>query len=120
MMLNGVVFNYGTTMCQITKSTDYFWWFWAVFYPILLATVITCFLRKYSQWSWTMYGYTQIVCVRLYDGVTGLLLNFLCFFYTCIFVLYFVLNEACYESTGGHAPIDEMYLKSSSFSMCIE
>ena len=110
MMLNGVVSNCGTTMCQITESTDDLWWFWAVFYPIIVDTVIHYFLRNYFKLHWTMYGYTHIVCVRFYDGFTGLLLHLLSFFCTCIFVLYFVLAEVWYKSTGGHETIDEMYL----------
>ena len=53
-----------------------------------------------------MYGFTHIVCVSFADGFTVLLLCILYFFCTCISVLYFVLAEAWYESTGIHEPID--------------
>ena len=57
-----------------------------------------------------MYGFTHIVSVSFADGYIGLLLCILYFFYTCIFVLYFVLTEAWYESTGVNKPIDELYI----------
>ena len=57
-----------------------------------------------------MYGFIQIVCVSFADGFTIFLLCILYFFCTCIFVLYFLLTEACYGSTGIHGPIDELFI----------
>ena len=83
-------------MYQITDSTDDFWWFWTAFYHIVEATVITCV--------------THIVSVSFADGFIVLLLCMLYFFCTYTFVLYFILTEAWYESTGRNEPIDELYL----------
>ena len=57
-----------------------------------------------------MSGFTHIVCVSFADEYTVLLLYILYFLCTCIFVLYFVLTEAWYESTGIYEPIDELYI----------
>ena len=57
-----------------------------------------------------MYVFTHIVCVSFSDGCTGLLLCHLYFSCACIFVLYFVLTEAWYESKGIHEPIYELYI----------
>ena len=91
-------------------SIDGFLWFWTAFYPIIEATVITCFLRQYFQWGWTMSVFTHIVCVIFDYGFTGLLLCILYFFCTWIFVLYFLLTEAWYESIDIHEPIDELHI----------
>ena len=57
-----------------------------------------------------MYGSTHIVWLIYADEFTVLLLYALYIFCTCIFVLYFVLTEAFYESTGIHELIDELYI----------
>ena len=110
MILKCVVSNCGNILFQIMDSTDDFWLFWAAFYPIMEAIAIACFLRQDFQWVWTMSGFTHIVCVSFTDGFTGFLLCILYFLCSCIFALYFVLTEACYESTGIHEPIDELYI----------
>ena len=56
-----------------------------------------------------MSVFTHIFCMIFADGFTGLLLCILYFFCACIFVLYFVLTEAWYESTDMREPIDELY-----------
>ena len=57
-----------------------------------------------------MYGFTHIICVIFADGFTVPILYILHFLFTYIFVVYFVLTEACYESTGIYEPIDELYI----------
>ena len=91
-------------------SIDDFWWSWTVFHPITEDTVITCFLRQDFQWVWTMYGFKHIICVIFDNEFIGFLLCILYFFCTCIFVLYFLLTEAWYESTDIHEHIDELYI----------
>ena len=108
MILNCVVSNIGATMYQIMESTDDVWWFWTAFYPIMEATVIDCFFRQEFQWGWSMSWFTNIFCVSFADGFTVLLLHILYFLFTGTLVLYFVLTETCYVSTGIYEPIDQL------------
>ena len=83
-------------------SIDDFWCFWTAFYPIMEATVITCFLRQYFQWSWTIPGFTHIVCVSFADGFIGLLLykyiifSVLAYLYYTFYLLKPGMNQQIY------------------------